>query len=113
MKFSTLAFGLIFPALALASNVIDLDDSNFSTYVGGSKGALVEFYAPWCGHCKNLAPVFESLGDAFKGANVVIAKTDADGVGKKLGTKFGVKGSFISLVGCWPSFRPLQSSSLS
>jgi protein disulfide-isomerase A6 len=45
-----------------------------------------------CGHCKNLAPVYEQLADAFSSKNVVIAKTDADGPGKALGKKFGVRG---------------------
>lgn len=43
-----------------------------------SKDVLVEFYAPWCGHCKSLAPIYEELGERFSGVNsVVIAKMDA------------------------------------
>jgi protein disulfide-isomerase A6 len=43
---------------------------------------------------QNLAPVYEQLADAFAHAKdkVVIAKVDADGVGKPLGKKYGVTG---------------------
>jgi len=42
------------------------------------KDVLVEFYAPWCGHCKSLAPKYEKLGKIFENnPNVVIAKLDS------------------------------------
>jgi len=73
-------------------NVKDLTPENFDQFVDGSKAAFVEFFAPWCGHCKKLAPEYEIVGDAFaKIHDVVIAKVDCD-KHKDLGNRFEVRG---------------------
>jgi protein disulfide-isomerase A6 len=75
------------------SAVIDLIPGNFDKIAVAGKPALVEFFAPWCGHCKTLAPVYEQLAHDFEFAKdkLVIAKVNADSE-KDLGKRFGVQG---------------------
>lgn len=42
---------------------------NFDSIVNDdSKDVLIEFYAPWCGHCKNLEPKYKELGEKVRTA---------------------------------------------
>ncbi|KAJ5279466.1 Protein disulfide-isomerase tigA [Penicillium angulare] len=77
-----------------ASKVEFLNDASFKTVVGSDKNVLVAFTAPWCGHCKTLAPIWETLANDFAlESNVVIAKVDAEAENSRALTKEqGVKG---------------------
>lgn len=88
---ATLAL-LLLSSAASADDVVVLTEENFEKEVGQDRGALVEFYAPWCGHCKKLAPEYEKLGESFKKAkSVLIGKVDCD-EHKSVCSKYGVSG---------------------
>lgn len=78
-----------------ASDVVDLTASNFdSIALDSKKDVLVEFYAPWCGHCKRLTPIYEKVAESFKSDhNCVVAKVDADNSeNRPLSEKYGISG---------------------
>ncbi|CAH1392807.1 unnamed protein product [Nezara viridula] len=51
---------------------------NFDEVVtNNDKDTLIEFYAPWCGHCKKLTPVYDELGEKLKDEDIAIVKMDA------------------------------------
>ena len=59
-------------------DVVVLDDENFDKMVMGSDDIwLIEFYAPWCGHCKTLAPKWKKVATKLLG-KVKLAKVDAE-----------------------------------
>uniref|UniRef100_A0A7S4FNS0 protein disulfide-isomerase n=1 Tax=Eutreptiella gymnastica TaxID=73025 RepID=A0A7S4FNS0_9EUGL len=80
------------------SAVVALGKSNFDQVVmDATKSVLVKFYAPWCGHCKSMIPMYEALAESFKDdAEVVVAKLDAT-VYKSVASQYRVTG-FPTLV---------------
>ncbi|KAF1744130.1 hypothetical protein MXB_726 [Myxobolus squamalis] len=74
-----------------SSYVITLDNLNFSQIVQDSSDHyLVKFYAPWCGHCKSLAPVWEEAAKNLHG-KIKMAKVDCT-TNPDIATQFGIKG---------------------
>jgi len=71
--------------------VVNLNPSNFNDKVINSDELwLIEFYAPWCGHCKSLTPAWKQAAEELDGV-VNVGAIDAD-KHRDLGGKFGVQG---------------------
>ena len=73
------------------SDVIELNPSNFQSRVIDSEYVwIVEFYAPWCGHCQTLAPEWKKAATALKGI-VKVGAVNADSH-QSIGGQYGVRG---------------------
>ncbi|KAL4280185.1 hypothetical protein GQ457_03G029160 [Hibiscus cannabinus] len=60
--------------------VLELDESNFDSAISSFDFILVDFYAPWCSHCKHLSPQLDEAAPVLAGLKepIVIAKVNAD-----------------------------------
>ena len=84
----------LLPSAVLSANVVELTDATFERQTQVSTGAttgdwFVKFHAPWCGHCRALAPVWEELATDLKDSvNVATVDiTTENGLKKRFGIK--------------------------
>lgn len=103
MKPSKLIHSLIVPILgwpnqALGlfnsnSQVIDMSGLDFEKRIHKTKHVtLVKFYAPWCGHCKNLAPIYDEVASKIKGVAKLVAINCDEELNKPICSKYGIQG---------------------
>ncbi|ODN90261.1 protein disulfide-isomerase domain [Cryptococcus wingfieldii CBS 7118] len=92
MKFSTgVSLALMAATSVIATDVLDLTEATFQNEIIDEDLALVEFFAPWCGHCKNLAPHYEEAATELKPKGIKLAKVDCT-VEQAVCGEFGVNG---------------------
>lgn len=73
------------------TTVVVLDDSNYTSFVEEHPYVFIKFFAPWCGHCKSMAPDYEKLATYSEGKEYVIAEVDAT-VSPNVSQEVGVEG---------------------
>ena len=72
------------------SNIIETNDSDFESEVlNADIPVLVDFWAPWCGPCKAIAPILEQISDE-QGDKIKIVKVNVDD-NQKYAVDFGIK----------------------
>ena len=69
---------------------IEITKDNFEEIVKNNKIVVVDFWAPWCGPCRMVAPIIEELSEEYKDKGVVVGKINTDEE-QELAMQFGIR----------------------
>jgi len=92
------------------SGIKVLDASNFDKFVGNAgQLAVVEFFAPWCGHCKQLVPEYIKAAKKLKGMVDVYAIDASDQKNAEIAQAHGIRGFPTIMLFNGPKVIPYES----
>ena len=68
---------------------VKITNENFETYKNGEQPLVVDFWATWCGPCRQIAPVVSELAEAYDG-KIVVGKCDVEEA-DEIAAQFGIR----------------------
>ena len=68
---------------------IEINDTNYKSLLEEGKPVVIDFWAPWCGPCRSIAPIIEELAATYEG-RAIIGKYNVD-EDTDLGVDYGIR----------------------